>query len=84
MAAAAYGAFVIHPPVVVGLALALHGLAVPAELKFVVVLAGGVAGAFGLTALAMRIAAVRRVVGSGPIPAAADRSPAGSIVAAAR
>jgi glucans biosynthesis protein C len=31
MAAAAYGAFVIHPPVIVGLALALDRVAVPAS-----------------------------------------------------
>jgi glucan biosynthesis protein C len=66
MASAAYGAFIIHPPVIVGLALALHGLAVPAELKFLVVLTGGVAGSFGLTLAAMRIPGVAAVVGSGP------------------
>jgi hypothetical protein len=35
MAAAAYGAFIIHPPVIVGLALALHHVPMPAELKLV-------------------------------------------------
>ena len=54
MAPAAYGAFIIHPPVLVGLAFAVQPLPVPAELKFVAVLAGGVAGSFGLTALARR------------------------------
>jgi glucan biosynthesis protein C len=51
MAPAAYGAFIVHPPVLVGLAFAAQPLPVPAELKFVVVLPGGVAGSFGLTAL---------------------------------
>ena len=71
MGAAAYGAFVIHPPMIVGPALALHHVAIPAELKFVLVLAGGVAGSFGITALVMRSPAVARVVGSG-----SDRPPA--------
>jgi hypothetical protein len=73
MAAAAYGAFVIHPPVIVGLALALDGVPVPAELKFVLVLAGGIAGSFGITALALRIPVVGRVIGSGPRAPAAFR-----------
>jgi hypothetical protein len=54
MAPPAYGAFIIHPPVLVGLAFALQPLSVPAELKFLAVLVGGVAGSFGLTALARR------------------------------
>jgi peptidoglycan/LPS O-acetylase OafA/YrhL len=54
MAPQAYGAFIIHPPVLVGLAFALQPLPVPAELKFLAVLVGGVAGSFGLTALARR------------------------------
>jgi glucans biosynthesis protein C len=68
MAAAAYGAFIIHPPVIVGLALALHRVAVPAELKFALVLAGGVAGSFGITAVLMRIPLIGSVIGSGPRP----------------
>jgi peptidoglycan/LPS O-acetylase OafA/YrhL len=55
MARAAYGAFIIHPPVLVGLALAVHSLPLPAELKFVFVLTGGVAASFGLAALAARV-----------------------------
>jgi glucan biosynthesis protein C len=54
MAPAAYGAFIVHPPVLVGLALAVQPLPVPAELKFAAVLLAGVAGSFGLTALARR------------------------------
>jgi glucan biosynthesis protein C len=68
MATGAYGAFIIHPPVIVGLALALHQVGIPAELKFVLLLAGGVAGSFGVTALVMRIPPVARVIGSGPRP----------------
>jgi glucans biosynthesis protein C len=55
MAPSAYGAFVIHPPILVGLAFALGPLPAPAELKFVVLLATGVAGSFGLVALCRRI-----------------------------
>jgi glucans biosynthesis protein C len=66
MATAAYGAFIIHPPVVVGLALALHQTALPAELKFILVLAGGVVGSFGITVLVLRIPTVAKLVGSGP------------------
>lgn len=54
MAPAAYGAFLVHPPVLVGLALALHPLPVPAELKFLFVLAAGVACSFGLAAVGRR------------------------------
>ncbi len=73
MAVAAYGAFIIHPPVIVGLALALNEAAIPAELKFALVFAGGVAGAFGITSLIARIPAIRRVVGSGPPPPVGPR-----------
>jgi hypothetical protein len=54
MAPAAYGAFIVHPPILVGLALALGPTPVPAELKFALLLSGGVAASFGLTALARR------------------------------
>ena len=50
----AYGAFIIHPPVLVGPAFALQPLPLPAELKFLVLLVAGVAGSFGLSALARR------------------------------
>jgi len=55
MAPSAYGAFLVHPPVLVGLAFAVQPLPVPAELKFLLVLAGGVAGSFGLGALGRRV-----------------------------
>ena len=74
MAAGAYGAFIIHPPVIVGLALALSQAAMPAEFKFVLVLAVGIAGSFGITLVVMRIPAVGRVIGSGPRPPV-DRRP---------
>jgi glucans biosynthesis protein C len=66
MAPAAYGAFIVHPPVLVGLALAVQSAPVPAELKFVSVLAGGVAASFGLAALAARVRPIARIIGAGP------------------
>ena len=65
MAPAAYGAFIVHPPVLVGLALAIQRAPVPAELKFICVLAGGVVGSFGLAALAARVRPIARIIGSG-------------------
>jgi glucan biosynthesis protein C len=70
MAPAAYGAFIVHPPVLVGLALAIQPAPVPAELKFVSVLAGGIACSFGLAALGGRVGPIARVIGAGPRPAA--------------
>jgi glucans biosynthesis protein C len=61
MAPAAYGAFIVHPPVLVGLALAVQQLPVPAELKFACVLTGGVAASFGLAALAAGVGPVGRI-----------------------
>jgi glucan biosynthesis protein C len=55
MAPSAYGAFVVHPPILVGLAFALAPLPVPAVVKFVLLVAAGVAGSFGLVALARRV-----------------------------
>jgi hypothetical protein len=63
---AAYGAFIVHPPVLVGLALAIQPAPVPAELKFVCVLAGGAAASFGLAALGTQVRPIARIIGSGP------------------
>jgi glucan biosynthesis protein C len=71
MAPAAYGAFIIHPPVIVGLALALHLLPGPAELKFVTVVTGGVAGSFALAGLAAHVRPIARIIGAGS-PAAPE------------
>jgi glucan biosynthesis protein C len=66
MAPAAYGAFVLHPPVLVGLALAVQPLPLPAELKFVAVLTAGVTGAFSLARLASRAGPIAGLIGTGP------------------
>jgi hypothetical protein len=74
-----YGAFIVHPPVLVVLALAIQSAPVPAELKFVFVLAGGVAGSFWLAALATRVRPIARIVGARQLPASsAALSPARS------
>jgi glucan biosynthesis protein C len=66
MAPAAYGAFVVHPPVLVGLALAAQPLPLPAELKFVAVLMASVTGAFSLARLASRRGPIAGLIRSGP------------------
>jgi glucans biosynthesis protein C len=66
MAPAAYGAFIVHPLVIVCLALAIQAGPVPAELKFACVLTGGVAGSFMLAALAARARPTARIIGVGP------------------
>jgi hypothetical protein len=45
----AYGAFMVQTPVLIGLAVALRPLGLPAEAKAVVVAAGGVAASFWLS-----------------------------------
>jgi hypothetical protein len=72
MAPFAYGTFILHPPVIVGLALAIQPLPVSAELKFGAVLAAGVAGSFSLAAVVSRMGPVARVIGS---PASAHPAP---------
>jgi glucan biosynthesis protein C len=79
MAPAAYGAFILHPPVLVGLALAVQPLPLPAELKFVALLVAGVAGSFGLVGLVSRAGPITRIIGTGtravPSRRALTRSP---------
>jgi hypothetical protein len=50
----AYAAFILQTPVLIGLALALRPLDLPAEVKAVLVAAGGVVASFGLAHLALR------------------------------
>jgi glucan biosynthesis protein C len=78
MAAAAYGAFLVHAPLIVGLALALQGMPVPTELKFVCVLTGGAAGSFALAALIRRVGPIERIVRTArpPLQTGERRSPA--------
>jgi glucan biosynthesis protein C len=76
VAPAAFGAFIVHPPVIVGLALAAQLLPLPAELKFACVLTVGVACSFGLAALAARVRPIAQIIGTGP--RGAPQVPAGS------
>jgi acyltransferase-like protein len=71
MAPSAYGAYILHPPVIVGLALAIQPLPMPAEFKFMALLVAGVAGSFGLAALVSRAGPIARIAGS--VPGTADR-----------
>jgi peptidoglycan/LPS O-acetylase OafA/YrhL len=64
MTPAAYGAFIIHPPVLVALALAAQPTPLPAELKFTAVLAAAVAASFGLAALGSRTRHIGAIIGS--------------------
>ncbi len=59
LAPAAYGAFLLHPPVIVGLALAIQHLAIPVGLKLTVVLSAGICASFGLGIVATRVRAAR-------------------------
>ena len=50
----AYGAFILQTAVLIGLAVALRPLAVPAEFKALMLATGAVAGSFGLSSLLVR------------------------------
>lgn len=58
----AYGAFIVHAPVIVALAIALQGWGAPALLKFVVVATSGVGLSFALAGLLRRLPGARQVL----------------------
>ena len=58
----AYGAFILHAPVVVGLSVALAGRALPAALKFALVLGAGTALSFTLAGWLRRLPGAGRVL----------------------
>jgi hypothetical protein len=63
MTRSAYGAFILQGLVLIGLAVALRPLALPAEVKALIVAGGGVAGSFGLAWLMIsRIPGVGRIL----------------------
>jgi hypothetical protein len=62
LARSAYGAFVVQGPVLIGLALALRPLAVPAEIKALAVAAAGVAGCFALAWLVVTRTRLGRIL----------------------
>ncbi len=59
---AAYGAFVLHQLVVVGLVLATRLVPWPPEVEYLATALLGVAGSFGLAALLLRVPGVARIV----------------------
>jgi hypothetical protein len=58
----AYAAFIVQTPVLIGLALALRPVAVPAEVKALLVAAGGIVGSYTLAWALTRIPGVRRIL----------------------
>jgi peptidoglycan/LPS O-acetylase OafA/YrhL len=54
MGRASFGAYLVHAPIIVLLAIALRGVPVPAELKFLAVFGLGVVASFGIGWLATR------------------------------
>jgi hypothetical protein len=59
----AYAAFILQTPVLIGLAVALRPLPLPAEIKAPVVAVGAVVGSFALAwLLVSRVRAVRRIL----------------------
>jgi hypothetical protein len=59
----AYGAFVVQGPILIGLAVVLRPLPLPAEVKALIVAAGGVATSFALAwLLVTRVPFIRRII----------------------
>jgi peptidoglycan/LPS O-acetylase OafA/YrhL len=59
---ASYAAYFLHPLVLVGLSIAVHGLPWPPEVKFLIVAAVGVPASFAVGHLATRTPGVNRIV----------------------
>jgi len=59
---ASFAAYLVHAPVAILLAMTLRDVAIPAELKFLVVFGLGVVASFGLGGLATRSRAVGRIL----------------------
>jgi hypothetical protein len=63
LARSAYGAFILQTPILIGLALALRGIDLPAEVKALLVAAGGVSASYGLAwVLITRVPGLHRVL----------------------
>jgi fucose 4-O-acetylase-like acetyltransferase len=60
--AQAYGAFIVHAPIVVVLSVALSGATIPPALKFIIVGAASIAASFGIAASLLRLPGARRVI----------------------
>jgi glucans biosynthesis protein C len=63
LARSAYGAFIVQTPILIGLALALRPLSLPAEVKALVPAGAGVAASYALAwLLVTRVPGLRRVL----------------------
>jgi hypothetical protein len=62
LARSAFAAYVFQGAVLIGLALALRGVELPAELKALIVGAAGTVGSFALAWLAVTYTPLRRVL----------------------
>lgn len=62
LARSAYGAYIVHPPVLVGLSVAAQSWTAPALMKFAVIGAGACVASFAAAALLVALPGVRRVV----------------------
>ena len=61
-ASQAYGAFILHAPVLVGISVGISGLAAPAALKFVVVGGASITISFALTRIVLKLPLARKVL----------------------
>jgi len=64
MAAASFGAYILHPPIVVALQAAIADVTLPAFAKFAVVSLLGTVAAFAIAYLAGRVPGIRSVLGA--------------------
>jgi hypothetical protein len=63
LARSAFGAFILQTPVLIGLAMALRGVDLPAEIKALAVATGGVAMSYGLAhVLITRVPGAARIL----------------------
>ena len=62
LARSAYGAYFLQGPMLIGLALALRAVDLPAEIKALAIAAAGVIGSFALAWLLVSRTAIRRIL----------------------
>ena len=58
----AYGAYIVHPPIIVGIAVALLGWEAPPMVKFAAVAMCGIVGSFAVAGLLLRVPGAKRVL----------------------
>lgn len=58
----AYGAFIVHAPILVGLSVAIAGWALPPALKFAIVGVAATVGSFAVAAGLLKLPGLRRVI----------------------